>query len=407
MTGPLGGQAAAGYAGRVLPRTDEGCALAAVATAMIDLSDGIATDAARLARASGTGAIIELERLPRAPVATVEQAATGGEDYELLAALPPDAEPPVPVTVVGRLTDGGDVVLLDAARVPQQSLQRLGSLRVIPVLAGLTAAVMWGLSTVVASRSTKVLGSQGALAWVMLIGGALTLALAPISGVPHGISGTAWAWAIAAGFGSAFGLSMMYRALRIGKVGVVAPIASTEGALAALLAIALGERLTVGVAICLSVIALGIFVVTLRGSATDIHLRPSLYAMAAACSFGIGLVGSSKAGHELGAIWTILVARIIGVSVIAGPLIVRRTLPRPGRVWWMVTFSALAELIGFAAFIGGSKNGVAIPAVLASQFAAVAAATSYVVFGERLGVRQRAGAVVIFVGVAALSLLRA
>ena len=66
VTGPLGGQAAAGYAGRVMPRTDEGCALAAVATAMIDLSDGIATDAGRLARASGTGAVIELERLPRA-----------------------------------------------------------------------------------------------------------------------------------------------------------------------------------------------------------------------------------------------------------------------------------------------------------------------------------------------------
>jgi multidrug transporter EmrE-like cation transporter len=45
--------------------------------------------------------------------------------------------------------------------------------------------------------------------------------------------------------------------------------------------------------------------------------------------------------------------------------------------------------------------------VLASQFAAVAAATSYVVFGERLGIRQRAGAAVILAGVAALSLLRA
>jgi drug/metabolite transporter (DMT)-like permease len=278
---------------------------------------------------------------------------------------------------------------------------------VIPVLAGLTAAVMWGLSTVVASRSTKVLGSQGALAWVMLIGGAVTLALAPFAGLPNGISTSAWAWAVAAGVGSAFGLSMMYRALRIGKVGVVAPIASTEGALAALLSIALGEHLTAGVAVCLGVIAVGIFVVTLRGAATDIHLRPSLYAVVSACSFGVGLVGSSKAGHELGALWTILVARAIGVSAIAGPLIVRRALPRPGRVLWMVTFSALAELIGFAAFIGGSRNGVAIPAVLASQFAAVAAATSYVVFGERLGIRQRAGAAVIFAGVAALSLLRA
>jgi drug/metabolite transporter (DMT)-like permease len=129
--------------------------------------------------------------------------------------------------------------------------------------------------------------------------------------------------------------------------------------------------------------------------------------MIAACSFGIGLVGSAKAGEELGALWTILVARAIGVAAIAGPLLATRSLPRPGRVWWMVTFSALAELIGFAAFIGGSENGVAIPAVLASQFAAVAAATSYVVFGERLGLRQRAGAAVIFAGVAVLSLLRA
>jgi thiamine-monophosphate kinase len=119
VTGPLGGQAAAGYTGRVLPRIDEGRALARVATAMIDLSDGIATDAARLARASGTGAVIELDRLPRAAGASIEQAATGGEDYELLAALPPDAAPPVPVTVVGRLTDGADVLLLDAAGAPQ------------------------------------------------------------------------------------------------------------------------------------------------------------------------------------------------------------------------------------------------------------------------------------------------
>jgi thiamine-monophosphate kinase len=86
---------------------------------MIDLSDGIATDAGRLARASGTGAIVELDRLPRAPGATVEQAASGGEDYELLAALPPGVEPPVPMTVVGRLTGGGDVLLVDAAGVPQ------------------------------------------------------------------------------------------------------------------------------------------------------------------------------------------------------------------------------------------------------------------------------------------------
>jgi len=114
VTGTLGGQAAGGYMARVTPRIAEGQALAAVATAMLDLSDGIATDAGRLAAASGTGAVVELERLPRAPGATVEQAAAGGEDYELLAAVPDGAELPVPVTVVGRLTGDAAVRLLDA-----------------------------------------------------------------------------------------------------------------------------------------------------------------------------------------------------------------------------------------------------------------------------------------------------
>ena len=277
----------------------------------------------------------------------------------------------------------------------------------IPVLAGLTAAVMWGLSTVVASRSTKVLGSQGALAWVMLIGGALTLALAPLSGIPHGISGTAWAWAIAAGFGSAFGLSMMYRALRIGKVGVVAPIASTEGALAAVFAIALGETLTVGVAVCLVVIACGVVVVTMRGRAADVHLRPSLYALGAAVLFGVNLVASARAGDSLGALWTILVARIVGVSVIALPLLLRGRLQLPGAAWWMVIFSATAEITGYVCYVTGAHHGVAIPAVLASQFAAVATIASFVIFGERIGSRQVAGAVLIVTGVSVLAVLRA
>jgi thiamine-monophosphate kinase len=115
VTGTLGGQAAGGYTARVTPRLAEGRALAAIATAMLDLSDGIATDVRRLAAASGTGAIIELDRLPRAEGATVEQAAAGGEDYELLAAVPAGASVPVPVTVVGRLTDTGAVTLVGPA----------------------------------------------------------------------------------------------------------------------------------------------------------------------------------------------------------------------------------------------------------------------------------------------------
>jgi len=123
LIGPLGGQAASGYTLPVTPRLAEGALLAKTARAMIDISDGIATDVRRLARACGTGALIELERLPLGPGATVEQAAAGGEDYELLAAVPPHAPMPGWATVVGRLTADPQVVLLDADGRDRDDLQ--------------------------------------------------------------------------------------------------------------------------------------------------------------------------------------------------------------------------------------------------------------------------------------------
>jgi thiamine-monophosphate kinase len=119
VTGDLGGQAVSGYTRAVRPRLDEGEQLAEIAGAMIDLSDGIAGDVRRLAAASGCGATVWLERLPRSPGASVEQAATGGEDFELLAAIPPGRPLPPWVTEVGALIEGDAVLLLDGTGVAQ------------------------------------------------------------------------------------------------------------------------------------------------------------------------------------------------------------------------------------------------------------------------------------------------
>jgi thiamine-monophosphate kinase len=54
---------------------------------MMDVSDGLAIDLSRLARASRAGACIAIERVPVAEGATIEDALGGGEDYELLATL--------------------------------------------------------------------------------------------------------------------------------------------------------------------------------------------------------------------------------------------------------------------------------------------------------------------------------
>jgi|tagenome__1003787_1003787.scaffolds.fasta_scaffold20845662_3 drug/metabolite transporter (DMT)-like permease len=278
----------------------------------------------------------------------------------------------------------------------------------IGVLGGLLAAVMWGSSTVVASRSTRMIGSQQALAYVMLSGLALTLPLALlVDGVPGGISSRAWAWAVVGGFASVGGLSMMYRALRIGKVGVVSPVASTEGALAAVFAIALGEDVTAAIAVALMVVAVGVVVVTFHAKLSDVHLRPVLYALCAAVIFGVGLVASARAGDDLGAFWTILVARIVGVAFLAAPLALRGALPLPGRALPLVAYSGTAEVAGFAGYIVGAQHGIAVAAVLAAQFAAVAALLSYVAFDERLTPRQLAGVAIIIAGVTAVTAVAA
>lgn len=127
---------------RPVPLLAIGEALAPHAHAMMDVSDGLLLDASRLAQASGLAAVVELDAIPLSRAFIAERgsgrearmfAATGGDDYALLAALPPGLDPltlPLPsgttIARIGSLAADGPLVSVVSGGSPVPLPERLG-----------------------------------------------------------------------------------------------------------------------------------------------------------------------------------------------------------------------------------------------------------------------------------------
>jgi drug/metabolite transporter (DMT)-like permease len=253
-----------------------------------------------------------------------------------------------------------------------------------------------------------MIGPTHLLAWVMLIGLAVTAPLVVAEGVPEGLDADAAAWLAVAGVGNVVGLLFAYAALRIGKVGIVAPLVSTQGAIAALIAVIAGEQLATGAGALLVVIAIGIFAAAIEPGtdqrAGEAHVaRASLYAIGAALAIGWSLYAIGRVSVDLPVVWALLPSRVLGVAAVTVPLALGSGLRMTRQAIPLVLVAGVFEVLGFALFALGARHGIAVSAVLASQFAAIAAIAAYVLFRERLAPVQIAGVVVIVAGVGALA----
>jgi drug/metabolite transporter (DMT)-like permease len=281
---------------------------------------------------------------------------------------------------------------------------------VAAILGGVGAALCWGTSTFCSSRSTRIIGAPSALGWVMLVGFLIVAPIAAVRGVTGDAGASDFGWLVVASAGSVSGLGLSYAALRRGKLSIVAPICATEGAIAALVAVAFGQRLAATTLVALGVIAGGVILASTGNEIVEGHSSRISVALAvlAASLFGVSLYASGRVGPSVGAAAILFAARGLGVTVIVLPLLVRRRLRLTRTAVPFVLASGVLEVAGYAAFLLGVGSGnVAVPAVLSSLFAVVAGMLGFVLLGERLRRLQFAGVAVTVIGVVVLSGLQA
>jgi thiamine-monophosphate kinase len=127
---------------RPVPQLGAGQVMAPMAHAMMDVSDGLLLDARRMAEASRCAITIEIDALPLSSAFVAERgqdlaarlfAATGGDDYALLAALPPDLDPSTlslpsrtRISRIGSLAAGEASLSLTYSGEPVALPERLG-----------------------------------------------------------------------------------------------------------------------------------------------------------------------------------------------------------------------------------------------------------------------------------------
>ncbi len=281
----------------------------------------------------------------------------------------------------------------------------------LAILGGLAAAAFWTVTTLCSSRSSRIIGPVSVLAWVMIVGFVVTAPAAAIEGVPTNLHGSVLAWLVLSGVCNVGGLLFAYEALRIGKIGLASPIISTEGAVAAVIAVIAGEALGLPRGVTLVLIVLGIVAVAAGSAGEEApghhDLKAALCAGTAALTFGLGLYSTGRVSNEVPLVWAVLPPRVIGVVVVAIPLIVSRRLRLTRRAALLVAGSGLGEVGGYFAYAFGARHGIAVTAVLGSQFAVLAAIVAYFLFGEKLGRLRIAGVALTAIGVALLSALQA
>jgi drug/metabolite transporter (DMT)-like permease len=267
----------------------------------------------------------------------------------------------------------------------------------------LASAATWGGGDFAGGMAAKRANVFRVVAVAHACGFVAMLAMALLfgEGVPPAVD--LW-WGAAAGIAGAFGIAALYQALAIGRMAVIAPVASV---ITGVLPVLVGVR-TEGMPDRLQLLGfvmalVSVWLVARPDEYVDSHRGLGL-AVLAGVSFGLFLIAGKEAGHH-GVFWPMVAARLASTSLMSVIVLLSPRDPRPLRnVLWAMVLSGLLDSTGNALFIAATRHGrLDVAAVLSSLYPASTVILARVLLKERISKWQSAGIVGALASVALIS----
>jgi drug/metabolite transporter (DMT)-like permease len=276
------------------------------------------------------------------------------------------------------------------------------------VILGLLAALLWGFGDLLARFAGQAIGAwrtlfYSELAGVLFLTGWLVLSTGGGPPVPE-LTASTWAVGLLAALLHLLGAYALTQALTIGTISLVMPIASSYGAVSAVLSILSGEPVTPTAMLGIAITVVG---VALAGQAqSDKSKRTTAgvgWALVAAGGFGVAFWVQGAmlvpAIGSLPSVWMFLAFGVLAMG--SASLFGFGSLAFPPKEAISVTFGSGSLAVGayIAVALGFATGQIAIVAVLSTLSSVITAILGYFVLGERLSARQIVGVVLIIVGV--------
>jgi drug/metabolite transporter (DMT)-like permease len=276
----------------------------------------------------------------------------------------------------------------------------------VEIVLALGAALAWGFADFASGVKSRTNSTVVVTAIVLGAGGLVTLVIAIAT--ESAPSGHTALLSLAAGAATGLGVTMFFHALSIGVIGTVAPITCAGTSVPVLWGLIQGERPSVGQLIGVA-LAIGGVVVIARavadesaGKAENARLALIL-AIAAAFTLGAYYVIARDAS-DAGPLWFAALGQLFAATPLVLLAAVRRTAVPSRRESRALVGIAMANGAGWILSVQALREGLlSVVSVLIALYPALTVLFARIVLSERLSQLQKAGAGIVFVGVALIA----